>query len=86
MYSRFNNGPPFAPVFLIIFFFLLTGCQTNQEKIRGHLKNGDKYFTSEQYKQAAIEFQNVLQLAPENHEALSRLGETMLTKLMESMR
>ena len=49
------------------------GC-TAKVKESYHLKRADRYFNSGQYDQAEIEYKNVLQNAPQNAQAWSRLG------------
>jgi tetratricopeptide (TPR) repeat protein len=54
--------------------FLLTGCQSDEERAASFLERGDQYVEDEKPEEAIIEFKNVLQIDPENaaaHEALS---------------
>jgi tetratricopeptide (TPR) repeat protein len=39
-----------------------------------HVKRGDRYFSQQQYREAVIEYQNVLRIAPANAHAIRQLG------------
>lgn len=55
-------------------FFLLTGCQSDEERAASFVERGNQYVEDGQHEEAIIEFKNVLQIDPENaaaHEALS---------------
>ena len=49
------------------------GC-TRQAKKSRYLKRAERYFQSEQYEKAELEYLNVLRLDPQNPAAISRLG------------
>jgi len=54
--------------------FLLTGCQSDEERAASFLERGDQYIDDNEPEEAIIEFKNVLQIDPENaaaHEGLS---------------
>ncbi len=65
-------------LFIVIVLTFFQGCKTDDEKMISHLNKGDNYFAAEQYKEAEIEYRNVLQIKPEHLEAWSRLSETMM--------
>ncbi|MBI9088818.1 MAG: tetratricopeptide repeat protein [Desulfobacterium sp.] len=64
--------------FILIALTILQGCKTDDEKIISHLDKGNAYFVAEQFKEAEIEYRNVIQINPGHLEAWSRLSETMM--------
>ncbi len=51
------------------------GCARSPEaKKNRHLARGDKYFNNKQYREALIEYQNVLRIEPTNSRAIQRVG------------
>lgn len=66
-------------IFIIIaIIFLITGCKTDQEKKSAFLTNGENYFSANEYNKAEIEFRNALQLGPDDPQAWSLLGKTLM--------
>ena len=55
----------------------LSGCSQEAKKER-HWRKGEKYFTENKFKEAIIEYQNVLQADPENPQAHYKLGVSYL--------
>jgi tetratricopeptide (TPR) repeat protein len=64
--------------FIVVVLTIFQGCKTDDEKMISHLNKGDNYFAAEQYKEAELEYKNVLRIAPEHLNAWSRLSETMM--------
>jgi tetratricopeptide (TPR) repeat protein len=77
----------FAGIFLAAFiscFLLMSGCSKSpEEKREAYLKSAQSYMEKEKYAEAAIEFQNAIQIAPDDSQTLVTLGEVQL-KLMEA--
>src|SRR5438876_11394633 len=63
---------------IIVFLALLvamTGCSRSPEAQKArHLERGDKYFSKAQYREAVIEYANVLQLDRANPRAIRQLA------------
>jgi tetratricopeptide (TPR) repeat protein len=54
---------------------VFAGCARSPEaKKARHLGRGDHYFAQEHYREAIIEFQNVLRIEADNRHAIQRLG------------
>ena len=52
-----------------------SGCARSPEaKKARHLERGEKYFARKDYKDAVIEYKNVLRLEPANEVAIRKLG------------
>ena len=47
---------------------------SKESKISGHLEKADKYFAEQKYKEAVIEYLNVLKLDPKNTRAAEQIG------------
>jgi tetratricopeptide (TPR) repeat protein len=72
--SRFSQTYVLLLVAMTAVLFLLTGCQSDEERAASFLERGNQYVEDEKPEEAIIEFKNVLQIEPENaaaHEALS---------------
>jgi len=62
-------------IFLILAFATICwGCGTSEEKKAKHLSNAHKYEKSQEYKKAAIEFKNVIQIDPKQDKVRLALG------------
>ena len=69
---------------LIICLLLISGCSKSPEEKRdAYLNSAQSYMEKEKYAEAAIEFQNALQIAPDDAQTLVTLGEVQL-KLMKA--
>jgi len=63
------------PLLLLIGLLLAGGCDRSPEaKKARHLERGDRYFKKEQYREAVIEYRNVLRIEPTNPRAFEGLG------------
>src|SRR3989454_11826425 len=64
-----------AWVLLLVGVVCMTGCSRSPEgKKARHLERGDKYFSKAQYREALIEYANVLQLDGTNPRAIRQLA------------
>src|SRR5438128_8058198 len=64
-----------STVLLLVGLVLATGCVRSPEaKKARHLERGDRYFAREQYREAIIEYRNVLGIEAANLRALQQLG------------
>ena len=72
--SLTNYISPFF--FGLCFLFFLFSCSSPQDEAAKHYENAKNYFAAQEYEKAKIEFQNVIQLEPENDKAQCDLGET----------
>ena len=62
-------------IFLVIGLVVAAGCARSPEaKKARHLERGDRYFSRQQYRDAAIQYRNVLQLEGMNAHAIRQLG------------
>ena len=74
------RATPRAALFLLLLGALLaggvaTGCSRSPEaKKARHLERGDRYFGREQYREALIEYRNVLRLEPLHPRAIQQIG------------
>src|SRR5215469_12748012 len=60
---------------LIMGLLLAAGCSRSPEAQKArHLERGDKYSAREQYREAILEYRNVLRLDPANARAIRQLG------------
>ncbi|MBN1636666.1 MAG: tetratricopeptide repeat protein [Deltaproteobacteria bacterium] len=69
-------------IILLLFAFQLicAGCANNpEEKRQEYLTSAQEYMQQEKYAEAAIQYQNALQIAPDDAETLIKLGEVMLS-------
>ncbi len=75
------------PGILLLFFIcslVVLGCSKSpEEKRAAYLESADKYMQEEKYAEAAIQYQNALQIAPDDVDTLITLGEVQL-KLMRA--
>ncbi len=62
------------PIVLCALLILL-GCQSEEERRAAYTRSATEYFEAEQWKEAKIEYLNLLQLDPDSAEANYRLGE-----------
>ncbi|MGD9826128.1 tetratricopeptide repeat protein, partial [Desulfobacter sp.] len=58
------------------FFLIFYSCSSPQSEAAKHYENAKRYFAAQEYEKAKIEFQNVIQLEPDNDKAQCDLGET----------
>src|SRR3989442_10417420 len=64
-----------ACILLLVGVTLMAGCARSPEaKKARHLERGDKYFSKAQYREALIEYANVLQLDGTNPRAIRQLA------------
>ena len=70
-----SPGPLFFLYFLCL-FCLISSCSSPQDDVARRLENARKYFAAKEFENAKIEFQNVIQLDPQNDIAHFELGET----------
>jgi tetratricopeptide (TPR) repeat protein len=68
-----KNHPQLILVVFGLLGLLLAGCSREAKKGR-YLERADRYFASEQYAQAEIEYLNVVRLEPANRVAMRNLG------------
>ena len=62
-------------VFLLAVLVAITGCARSPEARKArHLERGNKYFARAQYREAVIEYRNVLRFEPANAQAVRHLG------------
>lgn len=54
------------------------GCASDDEKKVSHFEKGRAYFEKGEYKSAALEFKNAIQIDPQFVQAQESLGETCL--------
>src|SRR3990170_8240758 len=60
---------------LVVGLLLAAGCARSPEaKKARHLERGDRYFSRQQYREAVIEYRNVLQFEGTNTHAIRQLG------------
>lgn len=53
---------------------LVASCGGSEAKFTKHFEKGKEYYAAEQYKEAAIEFKNAVQVKPDDPQALYHLG------------
>src|SRR5438876_2166163 len=64
-----------STVLLLVGLVLATGCVRSPEaKKARHLERGDRYFAREQYREAIIEYRNVLRFEGTNLRAIRQIG------------
>ena len=66
------------PVAMIL--ILMSGCASDETKKMSHLKNGNKFFEQGEFKKAAIEFKNALQIDPAFPEGHFMMGKVSLAQ------
>src|SRR5882724_888864 len=74
---------------LIAALLIVTGCARSSEaKKTRHLERADKYAAQEQYREAILEYRNVLRIDPANERAIRQLGLShyQLGQLAEAFR
>ena len=60
---------------IIVMLSLLAGCARSPEaKKARHLERGDRYFQQEKYREAVLEYRNVLRIDTDNTQAIRQLG------------
>lgn len=60
---------------IIVMLSLLAGCARSPEaKKARHLERGDRYFQQEKYREAVLEYRNVLRIERDNTQAIRQLG------------
>ena len=60
---------------IIVMLSLLAGCARSPEaKKARHLERGDRYFQQEKYREAVLEYRNVLRIDTDNTRAIRQLG------------
>src|SRR5215471_13283762 len=61
--------------FLVVGLLIVVGCSRSPEAQKArHLERGDRYAAREQYREAILEYSNVLRLDPANARAIRQLG------------
>jgi len=65
-------------IFLCLIFIVFAGCSKEAKKER-HWKRGEKYFLENKFKEAIIEYKNVIQIDPQNAKARYKLGLSLLS-------
>jgi tetratricopeptide (TPR) repeat protein len=76
MKKQFPIFPPLLRFSFFAIFLLIFSCSSPQEEMNTHLESAKKYFRAGEFEKAKIEYQNAVQLAPENDAAHFDLGET----------
>src|SRR4030095_247612 len=62
-------------VLVVVGLLAMAGCSRSPEAQKArHLERGDKYAAREQYREAILEYRNVLRLEPANARAMKQLG------------
>ena len=54
---------------------IMSGCGGKEERMAEHLKKGHEYYAQKDYEKARVEFKNVLQINPNNVEAMYAMGK-----------
>lgn len=65
-------------IFVVALCFLITACGGSEQKYAKHINKGKEYYASSQYKEAAIEFKNAIQIKPDGSQAHYNLGLSYL--------
>nr|NJM02513.1 tetratricopeptide repeat protein [Desulfobacula sp.] len=63
-------------LYFLCLFCLISSCSSPQDDVAKHLEAAGKYFAAKEFENAKIEFQNAIQLDPQNDTAHFELGET----------
>lgn len=71
---KFTPAQRALPVLALATIVLVAGCGGADARKAGHMAKGNEYFASENYDKARVEFQNVLQIAPNDAEARYMVG------------
>ena len=73
--NRLRKGN-FIIIILMLFCFILSGLLgcSKEAKMEKHWKRGEKYFAENKFKEAVIEYKNVLQIEPKDAKARYKLG------------
>jgi tetratricopeptide (TPR) repeat protein len=74
--NRSAKGRRAIPFFLALIAATLVACQSEEEKLVAFMERGDAYKSSEEFKEAIIEYRNVLQIDPNHVGAHRALGES----------
>src|SRR5438093_12465416 len=73
--TKMSGAPRTWIILLLTVLVAVTGCSRSPEaKKARHLERGDKYFSKAQYREALIEYANVLQLDQANARAIRQLA------------
>jgi len=64
----------FKCIVSIVILTAIFACTSKETKIAQYMQNGDKFFAEEKYKEAIIEYKNVIQLNRANAAAFRQLG------------
>ena len=68
-----------SSILLLILLAILGGCSRSPEARKArHLERGEKYFSRQQYREAIIEYRNVLQIDAANRGAIRQLGLSLV--------
>jgi len=76
--NRTAKGRWAIPFFLALAAATLVACQSEEEKLAAFMERGNEYKDSQQFKEAIIEYRNVLQIDPNHAAAHQALGEAYL--------
>ena len=79
----FSNKRKLVFAFIILFCFIFStslSCSQEAKKER-HWKRGEKYFSENKFKEAVIEYKNVVQIDPKDAKARYKLGLSHLRAL-----
>ncbi len=69
------NGLRSGALLIMVMMALLAGCARSPEaKKARHLERGDRYFQQEKYREAVLEYRNVLRIDTGNAQAIRQLG------------
>ena len=66
-----------AAILCVVFFAGLAACSKESKK-ESHFKKGETYLAENKFREAVIEFKNVLQIDPNDAKAFYRLGMAAL--------
>src|SRR5215468_9612228 len=70
--ARHKHG---CTVLLVVGLLIVAGCSRSPEAQKArYLERGDKYVAREQYREAILEYRNVIRLDPANARATKQLG------------
>src|SRR5438128_10828934 len=73
--TKMSGAPRTWIILLLTVLVAVTGCSRSPEaKKARHLERGDKYFAKAQYREALIEYANVLQIDGTNTRAIRQLA------------
>src|SRR5438128_6931083 len=73
--TKMSGAPRTWIIFLLTVLVAVTGCSRSPEaKKAQHLERGDKYFAKAQFREAIIEYANVIQLDAKNARAYRQIA------------